>query len=406
MVQYDKKILNGLLDSYENSRMFTGKNKVNISINFPFTKEKLPAYFDESSYEYENIHSVMRELENRGYIRIIWKKGKENHIISKVVLNLEQLDDVYQYVKRVSKTELVTANMEMLEKYRGLYDTPVCQNFIAYLLKRLHAHQSVKEYVDLEDCQKTEMLLKGIFEIESNRKQCYIREFSIKVFHDSKALQNISSRLGKIFQNFSEGFAEKDIAEILSEYSIYHTPNYVYFKGDVFFTIYQTEYDIGNLRQGIGISGEDLSAIQFGEMSAIKRIITIENLTTFFRWEEPESLIIYLGGYHNSIRRTLLKAVYKALPNAEYYHFGDIDAGGFEIYRDLCVKTQIPFKMYRMDRKTLEAYQKYGKKLTENDRVRLKKLLEENIQAAGELYEVIGFMLENDVKLEQECIIE
>lgn len=411
MVQYDKKILNGLLDSYENSRLFTGENKVNISIDFPFNKKKIPAYFDESSYEYENIHSAMRELERLGYIRIVWKKGKENHIISKVVLKLEQADRAYQYVNRVPKADLLALNTAMLEKYQSIYDTPVCQRFISYLLERLRGHQPVKEYLDLEECRRTELLLKGIFEIERNQRQCYIREFSIEVFHDSKTLQSISSKLGKVFQNFGEDFCDKDIsemdlAEILAEYGIYHTPNYVYLKGEVSFSIYQTRYDIGSLRQGIGISGEDLSAIRFCDTSAIKRVLTIENLTTFFRWEEPESLIIYLGGYHNSVRRALLNAVYEALPDAAYYHFGDIDAGGFEIYRDLCSKTKIPFQMYRMDLDTLISHQKYGKELTESDRVRLKKMLERVAEDAGGFCELVRYMLEQNVKLEQECILK
>ncbi len=406
MVQYDKKILNSLLDSYENSLLFTGENKVNINIDFPFNKKKLPAYFDESSYEYESIHSAMRELEEKGYIRIVWKKGKENHIISKVVLNTAQLDRVYQYVKRVPKSDLILSNIALLEKYRSLYDTPVCQRFTDYILERLRGHQTVKEYIDLEDCGKTGLLLKGIFEIERNQKQCYIREFSITVFRDSKILEHIGSRLGKIFRNFGEDFADKDIAEILAEYGIYHTPNYVYLKGKISFTIGKTMYDIGSLKQGIGISGEDLSEIGFCDISAVKKVITIENLTTFFRWVEPESLIIYLGGYHNSVRRALLKAVHLALPDAQYYHFGDIDAGGFEIYKNLCAKTKIPFQMYRMDLDTLVSHQRYGKELTENDRERLKKILEQNAGEAEEFCELIRYMLENNVKLEQECILD
>ena len=179
----------------------------------------------------------------------------------------------------------------------------------------------------------------------------------------------------------------------------------MHLKGQLSFRIYETEFDLANLKQGIGISGEDLSAIRFCEMSAIKRVITIENLTTFFRWEEPESLIIYLGGYHNAVRRALLKAVYEALPDAEYYHFGDIDAGGFEIYRDLCQKTGIPFEMYRMNLDTLKAYQEYGRELTENDRIRLRKILERNAGETEEICEVIRYMLEWNVKLEQECVV-
>ena len=77
MAQYDKKIVNKLLDSYESSTLFTGKNKVTVNIAFPFNKSTLPVYFDESSLTYEAIHVTMRELEQQGIINIEWKKGKE-----------------------------------------------------------------------------------------------------------------------------------------------------------------------------------------------------------------------------------------------------------------------------------------------------------------------------------------
>ena len=83
----------------------------------------------------------------------------------------------------------------------------------------------------------------------------------------------------------------------------------------------------------------------------------------------------------------------------DYYHFGDIDAGGFEIYRDLCEKTHILFKMYYMNLETLQKYEMYGKKLTENDRKRLREL-----QNQKSLSKIVSYMLERDVKLEQECI--
>ena len=132
-------------------------------------------------------------------------------------------------------------------------------------------------------------------------------------------------------------------------------------------------------------------------------MITIENLTTFFRWEEEESLMIYLGGYHNSVRRILLQKVYHTFPDACYCHFGDIDVGGFLIYEDLCRKTGIPFTCCRMDLDTLTEYEAYGKALTENDRAGIERILKENpdVQYA----EVLEYMLSAGVKLEQECIV-
>ena len=176
----------------------------------------------------------------------------------------------------------------------------------------------------------------------------------------------------------------------------------MYFKGEISLGIGDNWFPIGSLRQGVGISGDDIGNIRLKDVSGIQSVLTIENLTTFFRWNEPGSLIIYLGGYHNSVRRSLLKAIYECLPTAKYYHFGDIDAGGFEIYRDLCEKTGIPFEMYHMDLDTLVKYQKYGKALTENDRIRLEKLRNGAMAKESEL---IQYMLEHNVKLEQECIV-
>ena len=77
--------------------------------------------------------------------------------------------------------------------------------------------------------------------------------------------------------------------------------------------------------------------------------------------------------------------------------------GGFLIYEDLCQKTGIPFKLYRMDLDTLRQYEKYAKVLTDNDRVRIEKILREN--PGTEYAVVLEYMLAEDIKLEQECLI-
>ena len=62
MAQYDRYVLNKLLDTYESSLLSTGENRRNIHIEFPFTRKTMAAYFDESSSEYEQIHFFMEKL--------------------------------------------------------------------------------------------------------------------------------------------------------------------------------------------------------------------------------------------------------------------------------------------------------------------------------------------------------
>ena len=399
MVQYDRKIINQLLDTYENSLLSTGENKRTIQIEFRFTKTSIPAYFDESSSEYENIHISMKELERKKLIRIIWKDNKQDYLIHKVRLMTDHLEEAYQYVGRRPKRGLEEENVALLQKYLD-EEAPVTVAFVNYLLGRLRNHQSVKEYIDLEDRKETERFLRACVLVEQNREPCYLREFSIIHFQDSKYFEQIESRIAKVFRHFSEEYGEMDSIDLLAEYGIYRTPNYVYFKGNAVISIGEATVDLSLLKQGIGISGEDFPRIRFYDLSRVKKVITIENLTSFFRYCEEDSLMIYLGGYHNRIRRTLLNMIYETIPYANYYHFGDMDAGGFSILMDLRKKTGIPFMSYHMDLDTLKEYRQYAKRLNESDRNRLEK-----IRIEKEFSEVIDFMLEENIKLEQECII-
>lgn len=78
MARFDVRILNKLLDSYERSSLAKGTNKVAVHIDFRFNKKTVPEYFDESSLAYEEIHDRAHELEEKGFVRIIWKRGKED----------------------------------------------------------------------------------------------------------------------------------------------------------------------------------------------------------------------------------------------------------------------------------------------------------------------------------------
>lgn len=405
MQQYEAKILNALLDSYENSLLSRGENKVTIHIDFPFTKKKIPQYFDESSLAFEEIHAVLRELERKEYLTVVWKRGKENHIVQKVVLNETQVGAVYAYVHRTPKARMVMEQQDLLAQLKEQTDTTIASRLLQYLSGRVREGKTVKEFIDLADTEGTRELICGIAAIERNETECYIREFSVRHFGDSKRLEKLLGVIGKVMHRFDERYAQMDVYAILAEYGIYHTPNYVYLKGIGKLVLGREQgicLNLADLKQGIGLSGDDLENLELQEISGVKKVITIENLTTFFRWEESDSILIYLGGYHNSVRRRLLRRIYEQLPDAEYLHFGDIDVGGMEIYEDLCEKTQIPFRLYHMGVEELEKYRQYGRELTENDKKRLEKLLEKAI--GEEERTVLEYMKKNEVKLEQECV--
>lgn len=404
-MQYEKRILYALLDSYESSSLSRGENKVSVHVAFSFTPKTMPVYFDESSLAYEDIHAAIKHLEELGYVQAVWKRKKENHILQKVILCEAKAEEIYRYIGRVPKKEQQKMQLQTLEQLTEECQTPAASAFICWLIERLQQGKTVKEYLDLEDTEETKRLVRAIFSIERNQNETYIREFSIRCFGDSKMLERRLGLIGKIMRRFSDKYECMDNDAILAEHGIYHTPNYVYIKGCGSLRMGKKNccmVNLEELHQGIGLSGEDLDSLQWLDNSSVKKVITIENLTTFFRWEEKDSVLIYLGGYHNAVRRQLLQKLYSVFPQAEYLHFGDIDIGGFEIYRDLCRRTGIPFHPYLMGIEQLQRYGEYAKKLTENDRKRLDELLGK--EEYRDIWPVLKHMKEKGEKLEQECI--
>lgn len=155
--------------------------------------------------------------------------------------------------------------------------------------------------------------------------------------------------------------------------------------------------DAGGLEGGIGISTADVKKIVSVKIQD-EKIVTIENLTSFFSFLRAGVCAVYLGGFCNHLRRDFLMKVYRSETNKQYFHFGDIDAGGFYIFDDLCEKTGIPFQSLSIDMDTLYSYKPYWKELTKNDVTRLQKIKSPVFQ------EVISYMLEQNCKLEQEVL--
>ncbi len=406
MTSFEKKLLNRLLDSYERSRLFRGENKKQIHISCIFNKKTVPEYFDESSPAYEEIHIVVRKLEEKGFLKVVWRNGRVGHIIEKVILCEEALPEIYFYLKRIPKAEQEGKALSLLQKLKEEIQTPVAHAFVIKMLNRIEKGKSVKEFFALNQLEEVVELVNTIKWIETNEEECFIREFSIFHYHDSKRFELLMTKACRILREEIPDFAVMENDEILAEYQIYHTPGYVYFKGDVNVSTGGQNIQIKDFPNGLGIAINHDSLPSFRITvgnEQIKSIYTIENLTTFFRFQKKNSLIIYLGGYHNSVRQKLLQLIYKNFPKAEYWHFGDIDAGGFQIFYNLKNKTGIPFRMYQMDLTTLKKYVIYGKMLTENDKNRLKHLLESELDSSCR--ETINYMLENGIKLEQECVL-
>jgi len=407
--RYDEKILNKLIDRYEGSLLYSGKNQVNISITVLMQKNMIPEYFDESSMQYDVIHEQLEAMEEKGYIRLVWKNKKKGHILDKCELVVERADEIYRLLRRKPRDQKEREIIRIGETYLG--KTAELDRFLKWVITRINAGESVKKYVDTGESVAFERLCVLIWKILTNEEECFLRRFSISCFHDSKVAEKEIEKAAHIIAEFSEGsrFYGLSADEILEEYNIYRNPSWVMLKGSGKFACQcdeiRSQVSLEAFPGGIGVSNQDIEEISWSQVIKPDRIITIENLTSFHQWncdQSAKELCIYLGGYHNRAKRQFLMKLYEAYPEAKFCHFGDIDCGGFRIWKDLCLKTGIDFRPLLMDSETYLKHLEFGRELTDPDRKTLVSMMEDSFfEKQKGLFEL---MLEKGKKIEQECV--
>ena len=134
----------------------------------------------------------------------------------------------------------------------------------------------------------------------------------------------------------------------------------------------------------------------------VPNFITIENKTAFHRFNEDDYACMYLGGFASHSQKDFLRELFRhSKDQINYRHFGDIDMGGFIIFRDLKESTKMPFSLYRMGINELQdkRYSACLTELTENDRNNSRSLID-----SEEFGDIVRYMLERNVKLEQEIV--
>lgn len=387
MIRYEKQILNLLLDKYESSKSFIGANQVNQSFTCK-VDQLFPKYKDDSEYDlFCAINESVDALVAEGFVTA---KKLKNGVVQSVTLNIGAIENVYDYLERTPKSNIVSDLKKLLLFYQNCND--ILHSYCNRQLDRLAANKSAEFFDD--DLGAYESMLKVISRITEVKCETFERDFSIQVLGDSKAFEKIRSKVTSLLYEYGD-FPERET--ILADLNIVKNPGHVYFKGNGIITVCGQKIDFSKMTGDMAISSEMLKNVDditvLGDV-----VVTIENLTTFNAFQCENSFAIYLGGYHNTSRRNFIKKVYQQNQDKQYLHFGDIDAGGFNILRHLRNKTGIAFVPYRMDTKTLIANLQYTKKLTENDKKRLAAL------ANTEFGETVEFMLKNNCKLEQEAV--
>ncbi len=397
-------ILNKLLDKYEKSKSYTETVNRKIAVKMSNIKE----YKVEDYEQRELWNSVLLDLQQKELIGFKWEKFEVNNIIEEVWLIKENIPQVYEELGRLNPKKGYKIILGRIQNCK--FSQEWLKNFQNDMIQYMTEKQKENALLPLEKSSEIIKALKEIDKmlIKSKNPMILKRVFSIKCYNDSKYFErNIEKNVTRILKKYLclERLKED---EILSEVGIVKYPEIIEFCGDIKCIIKGREVKYSSITDGSYINGiaiENIDRVEIG--CNINKIIFIENKANYINYiqsKKDNELVIYHGGFYSPIKGEFFRKIYNSSKNIECFHWSDIDIGGFEIFTRLRDNIIPELKPIKMDIDTLLEYKNRAILFDTGYHDELTKLKAD--KKFEIFWDVIDYMLENNVKLEQEAIIE
>lgn len=398
MHNYEEKILTMLVELYRKSKKDSGTGIINRRTQIKPTK--LYAGYNRNDGDLDEINGINEAaagLRENGFLTYEMK-GFSNEIAAIYLID-GKVEDAERYLTEKygyeSKHEKIKQVEGIIKRYSGY--SPVADLECAKLRASLDKNTVPKNYA------QTEEILKALIFIEGNERMLYVREASMLIYGSSKYFEEntMDAVCGLLRKYHGRPCEEHELFdEILGEYHIVAERQKLCLKGNIVLVKKGRTIELGGFQNGVEFYADELDGIE-RIVVRDRQLMTVENKTSYMRCRDENTSYFYLGGYANRFQREFLRKVFDDNPQITYLHFGDIDAGGFYIHENLCRITGISFGLWQMSKEELQdvRYADCLLKLSANDRKRLKTLAEH------EMYrDVVRYMLEEGVKLEQEIV--
>lgn len=408
-MNYQEIILNELLDKYEKSKSYTHEVNRKISV----TVSQMKQYHTENYEEKMYFHEAVKTLQKKNLIDYNWIKHEKENLLDKIWLVKENVSKAYQEINRVNPKEKYTSVFQQLSIIR--FHIEWMENFRMDMMQEMNDKQRECTLLPVDHAKDIILALQKIDNIAMNTNTVSVlkRTFSVQCYKNSKHFEReVEKYLLKILKKY---YLNKELEntelrddELLAEVGITKYPEIVEFCGDMECYLNGEKICFSSKTMGSYINSYAIMQMSEIKLYGVKTIIFIENKANYMDYmlnKKPDEFVIYHGGVYSPIKGEFFKKIVAAIreDNISCYHWSDIDIGGFTIFvrlRDSILKELIP---YKMNKQTLiyneQAWQHFDEKYGE----RLLHLRgDERFRC---FWDVIDFMLEHHVRLEQESLI-
>lgn len=387
----NSQLVNSIIDQYENHSKWNNEILGNESYRI-----------NENDYEEvgrQNIIDQAVQLEKQGLLKIKWVSGSRNFDIEKVIYPLSNMSQFCSIAKREPKYITIQKQLQEVQKLNDRIKSNWIHKYLdEEVLSKLYKGKENKDY------KKSLLLYQCLEGLDKLDAPVFKRVFSKHILGNSKLfekeLQKSVIRIAKKYKHDIDDAMED--TEVLSQLYIQEYAQELSIKGSLRIKVHNIIIDTKNFIYGLVLNSETLKNAAVIDNPQIRKIVTIENKANFVAQAYEEgTLFIFTHGFFTPTEKMFLKKLYEKISNQKicYYHCGDMDYGGVQIFRYIKNNIFPPLVPYKMDVATFQKYYQYSEPITDSSWEKIKTVQEPLLQG------LISFIITNKRVLEQESYI-
>ncbi len=364
--------------------------------------------------------SQAKQLVEEKYIKIKW--AQVNTEIKSIIIITDRLDDLCDRENVDNpRTKFEEKRQQIITWLAEFGEEEDKEWIVKFYEKILCQMQTATKH--LPEYARDDMLLICLNAISRLQEDVWKRVFSNNIFEDSKVFEDAyQAKVINVLCKFSNRVStDMEADEILTEFKILSYSQMLECKGSFQYEITIPQYiaesildknihsktnvDTSVFYFGHNINAQTLTWGKVIDVKDIRKVMTIENKANYESMTyDKHCLYIFTHGFFSFKERAFLATLNQLLPETvEFYHWSDMDYGGFRIFQ--FVKNRVfsgrnikPFKMG--EREYVQAMNRQtGKEIGASTREKLEKI------DVPELRELKACILKYGKVFEQEHLI-
>ena len=325
-----QELLYSLLQSWQKTP--DTQRRKSLQIN----KEKARAYYETvDPTAKDELHASLKNAEIAGCISLVWGKFQERHHLKKIILeDPQKLADFLGVPLAVNLVTQYEQNLRAVVPDGFSWGHELVDEVIGKWRKNTSFMR-----IEPGDCGSIETLIMALWGVQRGRHEGKdLRTFSAKELGDSKIMEKIQDRFATLW-NKRFDTPNTDPRTLYESLGLIKFPPSVFFKGPLRVWCGECLIDVSKIPAFIGVPPDTITQVELTQdPDRVEYVLTIENLASFNRHcrgidDSEFGIVVFSSGFLSPQTARVLQNIETLLPEpVRFYHWGDIDLGGLNIY--------------------------------------------------------------------------